>query len=73
MERPSLTPVIAADAAGVTELVLAVESALYGQSAFSQADLEDEWLELDLQDVHVVRDGDRIVGYAAAVREEGEL
>jgi GNAT superfamily N-acetyltransferase len=73
MERASLTPVVAADAAGVTELVLAVESALYGQSAFSQADLEDEWLELDLQDVHVVRDGDRIVGYAAAVREEGEL
>jgi mycothiol synthase len=65
-------PAVAADAAAVTELVLALESSLYGQSAFSQADLEGEWSELDLeQDTRVIRDGDRIVGYGL-VRERGE-
>jgi mycothiol synthase len=68
-----LDPAVAADAAAVTELVVALESALYGQSTFSQADLEGEWSDLDLeQNAHVVRDGDRIVGYGA-VREFGEL
>ncbi len=72
MEHPVFTPAVAADAAAVTEVVGALESSLYPQSAFSQADLEDEWLELDLeQDVRVVRDGDRIVGYSA-VHERGE-
>jgi mycothiol synthase len=66
MERTPATP---ADAAAVTELVTAVESSLYGPSTFSQADLEGEWAELDLElDVRVVRDGDRVVGYGA-VRE----
>ena len=69
MERAVLTPAVAADAAAVTELVVALESSLYGESAFSQADLEDEWSDLDLeQNARVVRDGDRIVGYGA-VRE----
>jgi GNAT superfamily N-acetyltransferase len=73
MERVFLTPGVAADAAAVTEVVAALESSLYGPSTFSQADLEDEWLELDLErDVRVVRDGDRIVGYGV-VRERGEL
>jgi mycothiol synthase len=68
-----LDPAVAADAAAVTEVVLALESSLYGQTAFSQADLEDEWLDLDLeQNARVVRDGDRIVGYGA-VRELGEF
>jgi hypothetical protein len=59
-----LDPAVAADAAAVTEVVLALESSLYGQTAFSQADLEDEWSDLDLeQNARVVRDGDRIVGY----------
>jgi mycothiol synthase len=59
-----LIPAVAADAAAVTEIVLALESELYGQSAFSQADLEGEWQELDLErDARVVRDGDRVVGY----------
>jgi mycothiol synthase len=67
----SARPAVAADAAGVTEVVAALES-LYGQSAFSRADLEDEWADLELeQDAHVVRDGDRIVGYGV-VRERGE-
>ena len=73
MERVSFTPAVAADAAAVTEVVAALESSLYGQTSFSQADLEDEWADLDLeQDARVVRDGDRIVGYGA-VRERGEL
>ena len=72
MERALLTPAVAADAAAVTELVVALESSLYGQTAFSQADLEAEWSELDLeQDARVVRDGNRVVGYGA-VRERGE-
>jgi mycothiol synthase len=67
------TPALPADAAAVTEVVLALESSLYGQSAFSQADLEEEWSELDLeQDARVVREGDRVVGYAV-VRERREL
>ena len=50
----------------------ALESSLYGESTFSRADLEAEWLEVDLErDAHVVRDGDRIVGYGV-VREKGE-
>ena len=73
MERAFPTPAVAADAAAVIEVVLALESSVYGQSAFSQADLEDEWLDLDLeQDTRVVRDGDGIVGYGL-VRERGEL
>jgi mycothiol synthase len=72
MERPFPTPAVAADAAAVTEVVAALEASLYGQSAFSQADLEEEWLELDLErDARVVRDGDRVVGYGV-VRERGE-
>ena len=70
MERALPTP---ADAAAVTDVVVALESSLYGQTAFSQADLEDEWSGLDLeQDARVVRDGDRVVGYGT-LRELGEL
>ena len=68
-----LAPAVAADAAGVTEVVRALESSLYGQSGLSQADLVAEWSELDLEhDARVVRDGERIVGYGA-VHDEGEL
>ncbi len=72
MEGAVLTPAVAADAAAVTEVVVALESSLYGPSAFSQADLEDEWSDLDVeQNARVVRDGDRVVGYGA-LREEGD-
>jgi mycothiol synthase len=72
VERFFPTPAVAADAAAVTEVVVALESSLYGQTTFSQADLEDEWSDLDLdQNARVVRDGDRIVGYGL-VRERGE-
>ena len=59
----------------MTEVVAALESSLYPQAStsFSQEDLVDEWSSLDLQrNTHVVRDGDRVVGYGA-VRDKGEL
>ncbi len=63
---------VAADAGLVAELIAALESSLYGRSAFSRADLVEEWLDLDVEhNACVVRDGDRIVGYGA-VREEGD-
>jgi GNAT superfamily N-acetyltransferase len=72
VERFFPTPAVAADAAAVTEVVVALETSLHGQTTFSQADLEDEWSDLDLeQNARVVRDGDRIVGYGL-VRERGE-
>lgn len=72
MERAP-SPAVAADAAAVTEVLVAVESSLYGATAYSQADLEDEWTDLDLEaDTLVVRDAGRIVAYGA-VYERGEL
>ena len=72
MERAFSTPA-GADAAAVTDVVAALESSLFGSSAYSQADLEDEWSDLDLErDASVVRDGGRIVGYGA-LREAGEV
>lgn len=72
MGHAFVTPAVAADAAAVTEVVRALESSLYGETTFSQADLEGEWSDLDLEhDARVVRDGDRIVGYGV-VREQGE-
>ena len=44
-----LDSAVAADAAAVTDVVVALESSLYGQSGFSQADLEDAWSGLDLE------------------------
>jgi GNAT superfamily N-acetyltransferase len=66
-------PAVPADAAAVAEVVQALESSLYDKSGFSKADLEDEWLEIDLErDTRVVRDGGRLVGYAA-IDERGEV
>jgi mycothiol synthase len=73
MSSLSLRPVTAADAAAVTEVVVALETALYGSSAYAQSDLEDEWSSLDLERyARAVLDGERIVGYGS-VRERGEL
>ena len=73
MEGAFLTPAVAADAAAVRDVVAALESSLYAESTFSQADLEAEWAEIDLErDASVVRDGDRVVGYGL-VRERGEV
>ncbi|MDX6508148.1 MAG: mycothiol synthase [Gaiellaceae bacterium] len=72
MSSLRLDPAAAADAAAVTELVLALESSLYGQTAYSQADLEHEWSDLDLKrNARVVRDEGRVVGYGV-LRERGE-
>jgi ribosomal protein S18 acetylase RimI-like enzyme len=70
---PFLTrPAVAADAAAVAVIVAALESSFYGESLFSEADLQAEWERLDLaRDAHVVLDGERIVGYGA-VQEAGE-
>jgi hypothetical protein len=39
-------------------------------SAFSRADLEDEWLEIDVErDARVVRDGGRVAGYGGCASE----
>jgi mycothiol synthase len=76
LERAFLTPAVADDAAAVTKIVAALESSLYGPSTFSQADLEEEWSDLDLErDARVVRDGDRVVGYGMVRKrpEGGEL
>src|SRR5215210_4182359 len=62
-----LESAVPADAAAVTEVVVAVEASFYGQSDFSEADLADEWAELDVeQSARVVRDGGRIVGYGVS-------
>ncbi|HEY6397704.1 MAG TPA: GNAT family N-acetyltransferase [Solirubrobacteraceae bacterium] len=72
MEPVFVARALAADARAVAELIAALESSLYGRSAFSQADLVDEWSDVDLeQNARVVRAGERIVGYGA-VRERGE-
>lgn len=68
----ALTPAVSADAAAVTELVVACESSLYGPSAFKQADLEEEWMEVELErDARVAREGERVVGYSV-MRERGD-
>jgi GNAT superfamily N-acetyltransferase len=66
------TPAVAADAAAVTEIVAAQESLLYGHTTFCEADLAEEWSDVDLEhDARVFREGDRVVGYSV-VRERGE-
>ena len=73
MQLASLRRPLAADAAGVADLVVAVESSLYGRGGFSRADLEDEWSDVDLgRDAWVVAGGERILGYGV-LRREGEL
>ena len=47
MESVFVTPAVAADAAAVADLIAALESSLCGRSAFSQADLMDEWSDVD--------------------------
>ena len=71
MERTHATE---ADAAAVTEIVVAIETAQYGASAYTQADLEEEWAGLDRErDTFVIRDGGDVVGYGAVREREGDL
>src|SRR5262245_39539414 len=73
MASVSFAAVTPADVVGVAEVVAALESSLYGPSTFTQADLEGEWEELELErDARVVRDGEHVVGYGVT-RERGDL
>ena len=73
MEGAFIRPAVAADAGAVTEIVVALESSLYGPSTFSQADLEAEWSDVDLgRDAVVVDDGRRLLGYGL-LRERDDL
>ena len=66
-------PATAADAAAIVEVVAALESSLYGESSFTEPDLEGEWTEIDVErDAYVVREDDRVVGYGL-VRKRGEV
>lgn len=68
-----LRPAEAADATAVAEVVIALETALYGGTTYAESDLQDEWSRLDLErDVRVVLDGDRVVGYGS-LQDRGEL
>jgi mycothiol synthase len=73
MSSFAVRPPVSADGAAVTEVVVALERALYGSTPYAQSDLEDEWSDLDLErDARVLVDGARIVGYGS-VRERGGL
>src|SRR5215208_7782141 len=68
-----LRPATAADIAAVAEVQIALETKLYGETTFSQSDVEEEWSDLDLErDALVVLEGERVVGFGT-VRERGEL
>jgi len=64
---------VAADAPAVAEVVIALETALYGETTYTLSDLEDEWSHVDVaQNARVLVDGDGIVAYGT-VWERGEL
>jgi len=66
------TSPVAADVTPVAEMIAALQCSLYPGSAFSRADLEHDWSDLNLRrDARVVREGDRIVGYGA-VHSQGD-
>ena len=62
-----------ADADAIAGVVAAHERACRGSSAYSVADLEDEWRTVNLAEhTWAALDGDRVVGYGA-IHERGEL
>jgi GNAT superfamily N-acetyltransferase len=66
-------PPVRGDAPEVAELVIAYERSLYGQSAYTLADLEAEWESLDLErDALVLLDHGRIVAFGS-LDDRGEL
>jgi len=72
MARITISPASRDDADAVAELIVALESSLYGASEMSGADVQDNWSELDLaRSTRIVRDGERIVGYSE-LRDRGE-
>jgi mycothiol synthase len=62
----------ATDLAAIAETIAALQISLYPDSAFSQADLQHDWSDLNLhRDARVVRDGARIAGYGA-IHDHGD-
>ncbi|MGN6796533.1 MAG: GNAT family N-acetyltransferase, partial [Gaiellaceae bacterium] len=73
MSRLTHRPATPADGAAVAELVTAYERSLYGETAYTQDDLEAEWATLDLaRDTLVLVDGEEIVAFGS-LHDRGEL
>src|SRR6476469_7171333 len=61
------------DAAAVAELVMAYERLLYGETTYTQDDLEAEWEAIDLaRDSLVLVDGAEVVAFGS-LHDRGEL
>jgi ribosomal protein S18 acetylase RimI-like enzyme len=61
------------DAAAVADLVIAYERSLYGETLYTQDDLELEWRSIDLaRDSLVLLDGDEVVAFGS-LHERGGL
>jgi GNAT superfamily N-acetyltransferase len=73
MSRLERRPAVAGDAAAVAELVIAYEKSLYGETAYTQADLEAEWEGSDLaRDTLVLVDGDEVIAFGS-LQDRGDL
>jgi mycothiol synthase len=61
------------DAEAVAQLVIAYERSLYGETAYTQEDLEVEWATIDLaHDTLVLTDGDELVAFGS-LHDRGAL
>lgn len=66
-------PAVPGDAAAVAALVSAYERSLYGETAYTQSDLEVEWATIDLaRDTLVLCDGADLVAFGS-LHDRGEL
>lgn len=73
MSRLVRRAAVPTDADTVAELVIAYERSLYGETAYSQGDLEAEWDQIDLaRDSLLLLDGDEVVAYGS-LHDRGEL
>jgi len=66
-------PAVPGDAVAVAKLVVAYERSLYGETTYTQDDLEAEWEAIDLaRDTLVLVDGDEVVAFGS-LHDRGEL
>src|SRR6478672_6402732 len=73
MSRLDERPALPADAASVAELVIAYERSLYGETTYTQDDLEVEWRAIDLaHDSLVLLDDNEVVAFGS-LHDRGEL
>jgi mycothiol synthase len=73
MSRLTHRPAVPGDSAAVAELVIAYERSLYGETSYTQDDLEVEWATLDLaRDSLVLLDGGEIVAFGS-LYDRGQL